>query len=113
MISLMLPCVFLLRAATYSGDVAGIAIQMTALYFIFDLDTRIMESDAGLELRFRYVIKRQRAMGLRPEAEHPRLMTKVVGITQLAMDFSVKYLLLFSLATAWQGADQTIGGCPY
>eukprot|EP00929_Paragymnodinium_shiwhaense_P014919 TRINITY_DN122906_c0_g1_i1.p1 TRINITY_DN122906_c0_g1~~TRINITY_DN122906_c0_g1_i1.p1 ORF type:complete len:543 (-),score=41.67 TRINITY_DN122906_c0_g1_i1:403-2010(-) len=115
MMSLLLPCVFLLRAATYQGDVAGIAVQITALYFVFDLDTKIMESDSSLQVRYRYVIKRQKAMGLRPESEHPKTMTRVVGITQLVMDFSVKYLLLFSLGSAWQGgADgQVIGGNPF
>eukprot|EP00929_Paragymnodinium_shiwhaense_P074074 TRINITY_DN3788_c0_g1_i4.p1 TRINITY_DN3788_c0_g1~~TRINITY_DN3788_c0_g1_i4.p1 ORF type:complete len:528 (+),score=84.47 TRINITY_DN3788_c0_g1_i4:68-1651(+) len=111
--SLLLPLVFLLRAATYTGDISSIAIELTSLYFVFDLDTKIMESDSGLEVRFRYVIKRQKAMGLRPENEHPTLMRRIVGFTQLCLDFSIKYLLLFALATAWEGQGQVIGGSPF
>eukprot|EP00929_Paragymnodinium_shiwhaense_P074073 TRINITY_DN3788_c0_g1_i3.p1 TRINITY_DN3788_c0_g1~~TRINITY_DN3788_c0_g1_i3.p1 ORF type:complete len:524 (+),score=87.43 TRINITY_DN3788_c0_g1_i3:68-1639(+) len=111
--SLVLPLVFLLRAATYTGDATSIAIELTSLYFVFDLDTKIMDSDSGLEVRFRYVIKRQKAMGLRPENEHPKLMTRIVGFTQLCLDFSIKYLLLFALATAWEGEGLVIGGSPY
>lgn len=111
--SLLLPLVFLLKAATYTGDASGIVVEITALYFIFDLDGKIMESDSSLQTRFRYVIKRQKAMGLRPESERPQLMTRVIGVTQLVMDFSVKYLLLFALATAWEGNGQIIGGNPF
>lgn len=113
--SLALPAVFLIKIATYTGDIASVAVEITSLYFVCDLDRKIMETDTSLQTRFRYVCKRSLALGQRPEEDKPKLMMKVVGCTQLFMDFSVKYMLLFSLATAWQNnkTGQIIGAHPF
>jgi len=118
--SILLPLVFLLKCATYTGDprtgadIAAIVVEITGLYFVFDLDYKIMEADSSLETRFRYVIRRQKALGLRPPEERPQHLTRAVGITQLLLDFSVKYLLVFALATSWEAKDGTIiGGIPF
>lgn len=113
--SLALPAVFLMRIATYTGDIASVAIEITSLYFVVDLDRKIMETDGSLQTRFRYLMKRQLALGQRPEEDKPKVMMKIVGVTQLLLDFSVKYMLLFSLATSWQNnkTGQLIGAHPF
>jgi hypothetical protein len=110
LVCIMLPTAFLLKAATYTGNVESIAVELTALYFIYDLDSRVMESDPQTDLRFRYVIKRQRRQGMRPEEQHPKKMRRCVGIAKLFLDFSLKYIILVALSTSWESGGRIIGG---
>eukprot|EP00929_Paragymnodinium_shiwhaense_P121291 TRINITY_DN93463_c0_g1_i1.p1 TRINITY_DN93463_c0_g1~~TRINITY_DN93463_c0_g1_i1.p1 ORF type:complete len:490 (-),score=62.13 TRINITY_DN93463_c0_g1_i1:170-1639(-) len=104
---IMLPLAFLLKASTFKGSTADLAINITALYFVFELDRQVFESDPSLQLRYRYMIKRQATAGLRHPDERiwPQRMRKAVGLTKIAFDFSFKYVLLAALSAAWRNKD--------
>jgi len=56
---LLLQVAMILKLSTFIGHIDDVAIEAVALYFIFDLDTKILESDGYLRLLYRRnVVKR-------------------------------------------------------
>lgn len=57
-VSVVLQLAIFMKVATFTGDIMNISLIATALYFVFDIDDKVMQSDPKLDRRFkRHIIK--------------------------------------------------------
>jgi len=106
--SLMLELAMFLKIATYTGAIDKVAVVAVSLYFIFDLDDKVMESDPKLKPKYRRAVAKQ----TQERDEKPKWLKTLayfmIGVSQLMTPIGLFSIILF----AWRNAStgHVIGG---
>ncbi|CAJ1407981.1 unnamed protein product [Effrenium voratum] len=110
--SLMLQFCMFMKVATFTGQIAQIAVVAVSLYFVFDLDTRIFEADTTLRLRYRQHV-RKLVVKTKPRWPGKFLLSSAFFFTWLAR--LVTPMALYGIVIfAWKNRrcpNLVIGGC--
>lgn len=108
--ALLLQVTIFLKIATYKDQIDHIVIATVSLYFVSDLDEKIMSSE--IQLRSRY----SRAVGKLTEQQsyQPRWMMCIAALTIAVMRFAVPVGLLGIFAASWRNraTGHIIGSWP-
>jgi len=106
LMSFMCQIIMILKVATYEGNLEGLAMISVSLYFIFDLDQKIFESDPRLRARYRKAIGRQ-------TVETVFLPKWIYQVAMLAI-YSLRLMIPFGLwvivVVAWRNQGGTVIG---
>jgi len=108
--SLMLEAAMFLQVATFTGEVSDVAITAVSLYFIFDLDDKVMEADPKLRLKYRRAVAKQTQE--KPKEKHPWIMPVIASMSAAAVKLTVPFGLIGIVLLAWKnkGSGFIIGG---
>mmetsp|Transcript_13200 Transcript_13200/g.24387 ORF Transcript_13200/g.24387 Transcript_13200/m.24387 type:complete len:462 (+) Transcript_13200:85-1470(+) len=108
--SIMLELAMFLQVATFTGEVSDVAITAVSLYFIFDLDDKVMEADPKLRLRYRRAVAKQTEE--KPSERHPWLMPMLASVSAALVKLTVPFGLLGIVLFAWSSKQTkfVIGG---
>mmetsp|Transcript_12211 Transcript_12211/g.27641 ORF Transcript_12211/g.27641 Transcript_12211/m.27641 type:complete len:453 (-) Transcript_12211:35-1393(-) len=108
--SLMLEFAMFVQVATFTGEVSDVALTAVSLYFIFDLDDKVMESEPKLRLRYRRAVAKQTEE--KPAERHPYLMPVIASISAALVKLTVPFGLLGIVLFAWSSKQTkfVIGG---
>jgi len=107
----LMVCMFL-KVATFEGDIMNIAIVAVSLYFVFDLDDKVMESDLKLRPRYRRIVLKQ----TEPVPNPPRWIKSVCSHTIQLLEMAIPLGLLGIILISWKGDGPNgiiIGGDPF
>jgi len=106
--SFMLFLTMFLKVATFVGKMQDIAIVAMSLYFIFDLDDKVMQSDPKLKKMYRRAVVKQTV-----ECEYkPLWLNTMVGLQIGLMKLLTPVGLLLIILLAWKNraTGHVIGG---
>jgi len=111
-IMLML-CMFL-KVATFQGDIMNIAVVAVSLYFVFDLDDKVMQSDPKLRPRYRRIVLKQTEAVPNP----PTWIKSISAHTICLLECMGPVGLLMIVLVSWKGTGPggkpiIIGGDPF
>jgi hypothetical protein len=120
--SVCLMAAMYMKVATFQGDVTNIAIVTAALYFVFDLDEKVMDSSPTLRPRFRRQVLKQTVK----TKKDPRWAKTMASYTVGIINATIPLGLLMIMIVSWRSilnADGTpfhagqkpsiIGGNPF
>lgn len=127
MSSLTLQCCMFVKVSTYSGDMGDAALCAIALYFVFDLDDKVMQANPGLRDRYRRAViseiresmRRQRdeeaGQVLKTKGDRPLWLLYAGGFSCVFVGALSPIYLYFILFLAWSNpkTGQEIGGDPF
>jgi hypothetical protein len=102
------------KVATFTGDMSDIAIVTVALYFVSDLDEKVLEANPKMKKTYAKMVLAQTE---RNDA-NPIWIKKVIGIAVHTLEASVPIGIAFICLFAWKGLDAhgqdlVIGGDPF
>mmetsp|Transcript_53922 Transcript_53922/g.99630 ORF Transcript_53922/g.99630 Transcript_53922/m.99630 type:complete len:462 (-) Transcript_53922:67-1452(-) len=108
--SIMLELAMFLQVATFTGEVSDVAITAVSLYFIFDLDDKVMEADPKLRLKYRRAVAKQTEE--KPGEHHPWIMPLLASTSAAFVKLTVPFGLLGIVLFAWANKQSkfVIGG---
>lgn len=108
--SLMLEFIMFLKVSTFTGAIDHVAVVAVSLYFIFDLDDKIMDSDPKLRPKYRKAVLNQTV--LRSEDSNPIVMMRLAGMSVALTRFLVPFGLLMIILLSWRNTKTgyVIGG---
>jgi hypothetical protein len=95
-----------LKIATYTGAISKVAIVAVALYFVFDLDGKVMDSDPKLRPKYRHAVLKQTV-----EKEHkPMWLLKLAATAKSVIGLLTPCGLAVIVLIAWKSDAEIIGG---
>merc|ERR1712093_664645 len=98
-----------LKIATYTGNISEVATVAVSLYFIFDLDAKVMDSDPKLRPRYRLTVLKQTL-----EKDYkPYWLLTMSAVAKSIMGLFTPFGLAMILLVSWKNGDQVIGGDPF
>jgi len=98
-ITLMLA--FFLKVATFTGDMAHIAVVSVSLYFVFDLDNKIMQAHPKMKNKYRRLVVRQSTM----TGKSPHWITVIYAIANTVIEILKVFGLLMIAIVSWKSLD--------
>jgi hypothetical protein len=106
--SSLLYCAMFLKIATFTGAVDQVAVVAVALYFIFDLDGKVMEADPKLKTRYRRAVVKQTV----EKPNKPTYIRKIGNFAQTFIVATVPLGLIAIIMFGWKNpaTGQSIGG---
>jgi hypothetical protein len=109
----LVACMYI-KVATFSGDMADIAIVTVALYFVSDLDEKVLEANPKMKKLYGKQVLAQTEVN----DEKPVWIKKVIGLACHGLDLSVPLGIAFIALFSWKGLDAhgqelVIGGDPF
>jgi hypothetical protein len=112
--AIVLMVAMFLKVATFTGDIMNIAVVAVSLYFVFDLDDKVMQSDPKLKSRFQKVVLKQTEKVENPPTWIKSICAHTVQLLELSVPFGLMGVVLIS----WKGmgpdgAPIIIGGDPF
>ena len=110
LMSILLEAAMFLKVATFTGRIANVAMTAVSLYFIFDLDDRIMEADPKLRQRYRRAVAAQ-TVPIAPD-KRPRAIPILANVFASIVKLTVPLALIGVVLFAWRRYDDgfIIGG---
>lgn len=94
--AVMLMIAMYMKIATFSGDIINIALVTVSLYFVFDLDDKVMDSDPHLRGRFRgEVLKQTEATG-KDTLWIKRSSSLVIGLIKASVPLGLLMIIVIS-----------------
>lgn len=96
--ALLLQLCMFMKVATFQGDIINIAVVTMSLYFVFDLDKKVMESDPKLIPMY------TRFIGLLSEKEdfEPIWVKRIASIGVAFMQFLQPFGLAMIVLVSWK-----------
>lgn len=105
----MLQIAMFLKIATFTGMISEVAIVAVSLYFIFDLDDKVMEADPELRRKYRVAVAKQKTEKTSLVAKPLVIMASVaVTLLRLSVPIGLAGIALISWKSSMSG--QVIGG---
>lgn len=101
-------CMFL-KIATYTGDAQHVAVVLVSLYFVFELDAKVMESDPKLRPSYRRMVLKQ----TEKRSYSPLWLNTIAGLAQTIIASLTPIGLLMLILVSWRSGDTIIGGDPF
>jgi hypothetical protein len=106
-------CMFL-KVATFEGDIMNIAVVAVSLYFVFDLDDKVMQSDPKLRPRYRRIVLKQTEAVPNPPKWIKSVSLHTIELLNMAIPLGLMGIVLISWkGTDAKGAPIIIGGDPF
>jgi hypothetical protein len=96
--SVMLMLGMYMKVATFTGDTMNIAIVTVSLYFVFDLDDKIMDSDPNLRPRYRRMVLKQTVK----TTNDPRYLKVMASFTVGLIKATIPLGLLMITVVSWR-----------
>jgi len=109
--SVLLQVVMFLKVATFTGTMESVAVVAVSLYFVFDLDSKVMESDSKLKPKYRRQVISQTV-----EREYkPMWFLRMASVSIALVRSSVPIGLLSIVLFSWRNraTGMVIGGDPF
>jgi len=107
--SVILFAAFFLKIATFSGRMDEVATVAVSLYFVFELDDKIMESDPRIRREYRAAVLRQTE-----ELDYkPTWLLAVAGLSASCMSLLTPLALAMVVLISWKSDELVIGGDPF
>lgn len=109
--SVMLQLVMFLKVATFTGTMESVAVVAISLYFVFDLDTKVMEIDPKLKPKYRRQVVAQTV-----ERDYkPMWLMKMAAVAIALVRATVPFGLLGIVLFSWRHREtgMVIGGDPF
>jgi len=100
LMSVMLEFCMFLKVATYTGRIGNVAMTAVSLYFIFDLDDRIMEADPKLRQKYRRAVAAQTEPKLKEH--HPWMIPTIASLSAAFVNLTVPIGLVGIVLIAWK-----------
>lgn len=113
--AVLLQATLLLRIATFTGSVEHVILVAVTLYFVLDVDRRMLDSDPRLRRSYHKHISSLELEGEdAQEARHPSCIVRLVAFLALVLRCVMPLALLAAALTAWRqrGSGQVVGGSP-
>mmetsp|Transcript_99739 Transcript_99739/g.257707 ORF Transcript_99739/g.257707 Transcript_99739/m.257707 type:complete len:492 (+) Transcript_99739:58-1533(+) len=108
--SIMLQFCMFLTIGTYTGKAEKVALAVVALYFIFDLDEKVMESDTKLRLKYRRSVDKLKTEYPHgdPKRAHARWLVRI-AVGWIWFSHMITPLLLLGLVIfSWYNPEKGI-----
>jgi len=113
LMSLMLFVIIFTKVACFHGKMDDVALIAVALYFVFELDQKVMQSDPKLRPRYRQAVAKQ-TQQVHPHT-HPRHILVAAGVFRALVEnmtpIGLAGIVLFSWRNVKSGV--VIGGDPF
>merc|ERR1712216_382489 len=104
--AVLLQIAMFLKIATFTGAVEHVAVVAVSLYFVFEFDNKVLESDH--KLRFRY---RKQVLAQTEDRIHkPTWMNTISLLAALLLKLSVPFGLLSIILFSWKSSDGVVIG---
>ncbi|CAE7189139.1 unnamed protein product [Symbiodinium sp. CCMP2456] len=100
LMSVMLEFCMFLKVATYTGRIGNVAMTAVSLYFIFDLDDRVMEADPKLRQKYRRAVAAQTEPKLKEQ--HPWMIPTIASLSAAFVNLTVPLGLIGIVLIAWK-----------
>lgn len=100
LMSVMLEFCMFLKVATYTGRIGNVAMTAVSLYFIFDLDDRVMEADPKLRQKYRRAVAAQTEPKLKEH--HPWMIPTIASLSAAFVNLTVPLGLIGIVLIAWK-----------
>merc|ERR1711957_179051 len=97
----LVACLFV-KVATFTGDMADIAIVTVSLYFVADLDQKVLEASPGLKKKYGKMVLKQTVRNESNPKWIYRLANFFIHILQMSVNLGIAFICLF----AWKGVDK-------
>jgi hypothetical protein len=99
--AVMLMIAMLMKVATFSGDIMNIALVTVSLYFVFELDNKVMDSDPNLRGRFRREVLKQ-TEDVVPPPRVAMLVKQASSLTIAFINAMIPFGLLMIITFSWR-----------
>lgn len=124
MSSMLLQACMFVKVSTYSGDMGDAALCAIALYFVFDLDDKVMQANPGLRDRYRRAVIKEIRKSMadrdadgrtKTRGEQPQWLLYAGGIMCVFVSALTPIYLYLIFFLAWRNpkTGQEIGGDPF
>jgi len=109
--SMLLQLVMFLKVATFTGTMESVAVVTLSLYFVIELDKKVMESDPKLRPMYRTQVKAQTV----EKTYKPMWLKKIASFSMGLMNETVPLGLLGVVLFSWKNLNtgMIIGGDPF
>jgi len=109
----LVACMYI-KVATFSGDMADIAIVTVALYFVSDLDKKVLEANPKMQKLYGKKVLEHTVVN----DQKPVWIKKAIGVAVHGLELSIPVGIAFICLFAWKGLDGrgqdiVIGGDPF
>lgn len=101
-------CMFL-KIATYTGDAQHVAVVLVSLYFVFELDGKVMDSDPKLRPSYRRMVLKQ----TEKRSYSPLWLNTAASLADTIIAWLTPVGLLSLILVSWRSGDTIIGGDPF
>lgn len=109
--SILLQICFFLKVSTFTGDMGDMAITAVTLYFIFDLDDRVLEASPSLRQMYRRAVVRQNVWD---RTADPGWLLQLAGVACFLISMMSPIYLCLIITLAWRSAAGVeIGASPF
>jgi hypothetical protein len=106
--SIFLQLAMFLKVATFTGAIDHVAVVAVSLYFVFELDSKVLDGDPALRARYRRMVLKQTE-----EREYkPTWLCTLAMLADQFLQISVPFGLLAIVMCSWknQHSGYVIGG---
>mmetsp|Transcript_11668 Transcript_11668/g.17517 ORF Transcript_11668/g.17517 Transcript_11668/m.17517 type:complete len:109 (+) Transcript_11668:1-327(+) len=107
--SILLFLAMFLKIATFTGAVDDVSLVAVSLYFIFELDGKVMDSDPKLRPSYRRAVLRQTI----EKPYKPTWLLVIAGMCKSFMEHLTPLGLGMIILISWKSDSFTIGGDPF
>jgi hypothetical protein len=111
--STMLMLAMFLKIATFQGNVGNIAVVAVSLYFVFDLDNKIMESSPTLKMEYRREVLEQTVVLEKKPLWIKQAGSYAIGFVSHLGQLGLVMIVLISWQQKLPFGTVLIGGDPY
>merc|ERR1712083_1012530 len=100
--SVLLMVAMFMKVATFQGDILNITVVAVSLYFVFELDDKVMDSDPKLRPRFGSVVLKQSC-----EQEYkPTWINTIAAYTSHLIKLSIPFGLFMIVFISWRQVSE-------
>lgn len=109
--SVLLMLAMFMKVATFTGDIMNIAVIAVSLYFVFDIDDKVMDSDPMLRPRYRRIVLKQ----TEKTEKDPVWIKRMASFTVFCIKTSIPLGLFMIVLVSWKSTSSSmvIGGDPF
>jgi len=102
--SMLLQICMFLKVATFADTMEHVALVAVSLYFVFDLDDKVMDADPKLKPLYRRNVLRQ----TEEREGKPKWVNRLAGTAVLLLKSSVPVGLLFIILSGWKSKTSSV-----
>jgi len=104
--SFLLQLAMFVKVATFTGQVGEVAVVAVSLYFVFDLDTKVLDAEPKLKTKYRKAVLEQTAV----RSYQPVWMNSFAMASVFVLQTAVPFGLLGIILCSWKNGDGIVIG---
>lgn len=109
MMSFLLFFAMFFKIATFTGKIGDVAVIAVSLYFVFDMDAKVMDSDPKLRPKYRRAVLKQ----VVEKPYKPTWLLVIAATSKLMLGMLTPLGLASIVLFSWKSGDVVIGGDPF